>query len=241
MTPEDFYQSQILRYQTSCFKEDDIPTEDTIRKILSESLTSIPVFGNDWHHSVSVYGPEYKKDKEKLVLQTVEDNHYRKTFDTRKLGRPGIATSLTPICRTFKNKAKSGWYKNRGFEDDVSFNLQVTAPYLLAFRFSPDSYVHKDKGEMAKDKKSKGLNSAMTHAYAITIIAQHYGIQAGFCGCFIFNDENVNRIWYNDPDIILFVGLGYQEDWCFESVGSLHYKERQQSKPEFSDIVKWNT
>ena len=50
----------------------------------------------------------------------------------------------------------------------------------------------------------------MDQSYAISVIATHYNVHTGFCGCFIINDENVNEIWYNDFNVIKFVGT-----WLF--------------------------
>ena len=78
----------------------------------------------------------------------------------------------------------------------------------------------------------KGHQSAMAQAFAISIIATHYDVDVGFCGCVITNDENKNLIWYNDKKIMFFVGLGYTDKNCYKS-------KEFKTRPKFNDICTW--
>lgn len=242
MNQEEFYDALKNRYQTACFKQDIAPDISEIIEILKISLETTPVFGLDYHHSVKVFGPEYAEDKRRVCWQTVENSEYRRMFDMRKENQPNISI-LDEELDNFLEIIKTKNLKDNSYipvsEDELTFNTQVMAPYLLVFKFDPDRYIHKDKVEDIKSKKIKALQSSMAHALSISIIAQHYGIDSGFCGCFFMNEHNKNEIFYDDDNVWLFIGLGYKEDWCHTSIGSKNYKERQSEKPLISDLVDW--
>ena len=64
-------------------------------------------------------------------------------------------------------------------------------------------------------------------------------IDSSFCGCFIMNDFNVNRIWHNDDKIIKFMGLGYKDINCYDGPDSKHGKMKL--RPTLNDnVVRWN-
>jgi hypothetical protein len=238
----NLYQSAINRFQTACFKQYVYPTEEEIREILKLSTEITPVFSNNYHHSIKVFGPEYAEDKKLLCLQTVEPDKIREKYDKKRKAEKDII-DLMPFLDNFIDQIKTKNIKDTGYKgfskDFLSFNLQVMAPYLLVFKFDPDRFVHKYKNETNKNKKDKALQSMAMHAYAISIIAENHGINSGFCGCFIFSDYNENRVFYNDESVWLFLGLGYKEDWCHKGKNSVDYKERQNDKPFYENIVDW--
>jgi len=241
MNENQYYESLRNRFQTACFKQDDVPSLETIEKILKESVESTPVFGLDYHHSVKVFGPNYAEDKRKVCWQTCEHDKTRKMFDANKKDQPNIETLdkyLNYFIQDIKNNNAKETSYNKFQEDALTFSMQVMAPYLLVFKFDPDKYIHKDKKEALKNKKTKALQSSMAHALSVAIIAEHYGVDSGFCGCFFKNSHNKNKIFYNDEDVWLFVGLGYKEDWCHKAKGSLNYEERQSEKPKLEDIIE---
>lgn len=244
MNEHEYYESLRNRYQTACFKQDQIPDKELIEKILKESVESTPVFNGDYHYAIDVFGPEYSFDKRKVCLQTIEDKRYRKMFDSRKKGEYGISTLYHELS-LFEQQIEDFKMKEKGFSvlakhaKTMTFNMQVMAPYLLLFRYSPDQFIHYDKEEGSKAKKTKSIQASMTNAYAISIIADHYGVQSGFCGCFILNDENVNEVFYNDADVWFMMGLGYKEDWCYSAEGSKHHRLRQEEKPTHDKVVNW--
>jgi len=238
----DLYQAMLKRHNISLFKQDLYPEKHVIETIIDESLKLTPVFNNNWHHKIDVYGPEYAAEKKKLCLSTVENTVFRSKYDTRNVGDSGIK-SLEPRLDAFIQAAEQNKLRVGGFAEmntSTSFNLQVMAPYLLKFSHSFNHFVLPSEAnkDTAKGMTTKGIQSSMAQAYAIATIANHYDVDCGFCGCVIFNDENVNDIWYNDNQFIFFVALGYKHPGCFDSPGSKHYPLKR--RPTMSDIVEWN-
>ena len=226
-------EAMLNRYNCTYFDQEKYPNKEVIQEILDRSVEKTPVFANIWHHKVDLYGPEYKEEKRKLCLSTVEDLKYREKFDLRKNGESGMVETLTPHLNTFENKIKSKEVKHLGRE--VSFNTQVLAPYLLKFSFSHYHYgkkINDDNNEQRKWTKVKAYQSSMAHAFAVALVANYYKLDASFCGCFIINHDNVNKIWYNDTNIIFFMGLGYRSEYCYRNL-------KETNQPSFNNICEW--
>ena len=255
MNSEEWYKASQNRYSCSYFKQDVVPDKKLIEKIIEESLKVTPVFSNLWHHEVEIYGPEFFEEKKKMAIQGVENVHLRKMFDKRNDGIAGI-DFLRDYLEDFIEYVEEGKAKKFGFRGEnkennkdvfVPFNTQLMAPYLLVFKVKPYHFGYKDReGRTAnypEDKRGlreKGFQSAMAQSYAISIIAAHYNIQASFCGCFIISDENVNEIFYNDRNVIKFVGLGYAHDSCYDGPQSHKRKTTEKQRPsKLSDICTW--
>ena len=190
-----------------------------------------PVFSNKWHHKVNIYGPEFYEEKRKVCIQTVENIEIREILDSRLKNESGISV-LYDYLEDFENIIKSGKMNELIYNNNVTFNTQVMAPYLLKFTMVPNTFGKAHTGTSSLGINLKGHQSAMAQAFAISIIATHYGVDVGFCGCVITNDENKNLIWYNDEKIMFFVGLGYTDKNCYKSK---EFKPR----PKFNDICTW--
>tara|TARA_Y100000385_G_scaffold287917_1_gene353263 strand:+ start:3535 stop:4275 length:741 start_codon:yes stop_codon:yes gene_type:complete len=245
MNVADFYKASQERFSCSYFKQNEYPEKQLINKIINESLKITPVFSNKWHHKVDIYGPEFYEEKRKVCIQTVENTEIRKMYDSRLKSESGIF-ALYDYLEDFENIIKSGKIKEsftKGYaykgdwithlpDNIVTFNTQVMAPYLLKFTMVPNTFGTAHKGTSSVGINLKGHQSAMAQAFAISIIATHYGVDVGFCGCLITNDENKNLIWYNDKRIMFFVGLGYTDENCYKS-------KKFKSRPNFNDICTW--
>ena len=199
-----------------------------------------PVFSNKWHHKVNIYGPEFYEEKRKVCIQTVENMELRKMYDSRHDNRYGISC-LYDYLEDFEDYIKAGKARKYGYKGDpkqglpknfTTFNTQVMAPYLLKFTMVPNAFGKARDGTSQLGINLKGHQSAMAQAFAISIIATHYGVDTGFCGCVIKNNENKNLIWYNDDRIIFFVGLGYTDENCYKS-------KQIKARPTFKDICTW--
>ena len=254
MNSEEWYKASQNRYTCSYFKQDIVPDKKIIEKIIEESLKTTPVFSNICHHEIEIYGPEYFEDKKRMAIQGVENVHLRKMFDDRRKTTVTGIDFLRDYLEDFIEYVEDGKAKNFGFRGEknyknnpdvfVPFNTQLMAPYLLVFKTKPHHFGKKSVTENYEETEEgvrlKSFQSAMTQAYAISIIATHYNVDVGFCGCFIVNDENVNKIWYNDYDIIKFVGLGYSHESCYEGPKSLMGKNKWKKRPsKLSDICTW--
>lgn len=236
----DFYKASQERFSSSYFKQNEYPSKELIHKIISESLKITPVFSNKWHHKVNIYGPEFNEEKRKVCIQTVENLEIRKMYDSRHKHKSGILC-LYDYLEDFEDYIKAGKAKKYGYRGDpkeglpknfTTFNTQVMAPYLLKFTMVPNTFGEAHLGTSKLGINLKGHQSAMAQAFAISIIATNYGVDTGFCGCVIRNDENENLIWYNDASIIFFVGLGYTDENCYKS-------KQIKSRPSFNDICTW--
>lgn len=160
-------------------------------------------------------------------------------YDSRYDNMSGISC-LYDYLEDFEDYIKAGNAKKYGFrghpveglpKNFTTFNTQVMAPYLLKFTMVPN---HFGKPEHCSKLgiNLKGHQTAMAQAYAISIIARHYDVDTGFCGCVIRNDENKNLIWYDDVYLIFFVGLGYTDENCYKS-------REKKLRPSFEDICTW--
>ena len=255
MNSEEWYKASQNRYTCSYFKQDIVPDKKIIEKIIEESLKTTPVFSNIWHHEIEIYGPEYFEDKKRMAIQGVENVHLRKMFDSRRETATVTGIDfLRDYLEDFIEYVEDGKAKNFGFRGEnhennqdvfVPFNTQLMAPYLLVFKTKPHHFgkktVTENYEETEEGVRLKSIQSAMAQAYAISIIATHYNVDVGFCGCFIVNDENVNKIWYNDQNIIKFVGLGYAHEGCYEGPESKYgkYKNKYSRPTKLSDICIW--
>lgn len=246
------------RRQCGAFKKDDIPSKELINKILEESTKNTPVFSHQWHHKLEIYGPEYEEDKLKLVLQGVEDPELRRKYDTRSPDYevPSRSLNFTPLqthLEFFLDEVDNGGIKKRGFKNVdgspiVSFNTQLLAPYLLKFKFSPDQYLpspKKSKNEAKPNQWEKYVQTSISHAIVTSIVAKHYGVDSGFCGCYIISDNNPNEIYSNQYDTILFLGLGYADpERCYESnydgsTPSHMGSQKPDKRARYTDICVW--
>ena len=120
----------IRKRRSVAFFNDDVPNKSIIDDIILDSVTYTPNKCTIPYHKVKVYGPEYKEDKEKLVIQTNCDPKYKEIADS-------------PYFVDFMRKEYEEWLKMH--MDDrpkhvirkrfnyYNFNPQVLAPYLFIF------------------------------------------------------------------------------------------------------------
>jgi hypothetical protein len=252
-----WYDATWERRQVSVFKKDEIPSKELINKILEEATRNVPVFAGHWHHEVEIYGPEYEEDKHKLCLQGVEEISIRKKYDIRSPCYVGYGAPLSNIQHHldfFLEEIENGNVKRKGLRDEqgnpiVSFNTELLAPYLLKFKYSPNKFIPSSssvgiKGENKESQWEKYVQTSISHAIIISIVAKHYGVDSGFCGCFILSDNNPNRIYYNQYDVILFLGLGYADpERCYKSnygdIESMIGKDKEKVRANYEDICTW--
>jgi len=266
MTPEEHYEALRNRYQCVYFKQDEIPERSLIEKILSESLLATPVFSNIYDHKIEVFGPEYADDKYKLCRQTLDRPLWmvsQYNAHSSKHKKSSRIADLDVWIDTYIERIEEGLYRDLGnsgvnemFPDQlmVTFNTQVMAPWLLKFSVSPRQHdptkigIKQDLPSVIENRAREGT---VAQAYSIAIIARHYGISSGFCRCFFTSYQNPNRIGIDEETTILFLGLGYQSEWCPDSPGSKHrkrklegfnhedepWKSKRPLKPQLEDVV----
>lgn len=216
------------RHNLRFFKQDLIPNKDDINDIFKKSLEVCPIKNDLWHFYIDVYGPEFKKQKEELVIRTACDNYTRNT--------------------SFENQTKKykEWTDNpESFitRSGEKFNEQVRAPYLLVFRKSPCFYAKKNnKKEYYGDIAAIG---AGMFGYVVSIIANEKGIDASFCACYT-NKNTSEKLNLPRNEILgdfnnyFMLGLGFEDTLLNEKIDGAYRIYRKHLKPTLDDVIKWN-
>jgi len=194
------------------FFSDIVPEKNIIEDILLDSVEYTPNKCAVPYHKVKVYGPEYKEDKEKLVIQTNCNPVFKKIPDGK--GKIDFLKSNYEEWfdmhinqdidrRTIRNKF-----------DSYDFNPQVLAPYLLVFYNTHETRNARSQPHITiEDKKGRirAIQSSSIHAYNIACFAAERKVSS----CFLANisvrtNYNPNKIDIN-KDMVLILGLGYPE------------------------------
>ena len=214
---------------------DVVPDKNIIDKIISDSIEFTPNKCSIPYHKVRVFGPEYKEDKEKLVIQTNCDPKLIEAVDSQEK----IDKITTKWKGWFSMYRRDKWTKLDIKEEygDYDFNPQVLAPYLFIFYDN-----HQDKSDFdqthlnlqAKGSYYRALQSSAIHAYNIACFAAEHGISSSFLGNISidtkFNSNTImNNINFNDIVLILSLGYPAKSKW--------NPKHRQ--KFNVNDIIEW--
>ena len=123
------------------YKQDDIPSKKVIEEIIQNAHDLIPHKNNMVECNVKIYGPEFAKEKEDLVLSTMcgtakefwrkggrHEHDYKLLKKIYEEWRPKNATMSS-------NESYEYNYKDPEWPEHYSlaFNEQVRAPYLLVY------------------------------------------------------------------------------------------------------------
>ena len=104
---------------------DKIPNHEEIIETMTEAHYLTPIKNGVYDYKIDVWGPDFEKEKHELAVSTVKGDNmfkYRKKYDDKQ--------SMKKLKILYKEYLKS-WPKKI---DNVGFNLQVLAPYLLIYR-----------------------------------------------------------------------------------------------------------
>ena len=215
-----------FRHNIKFFDHQKIPSKESIDDILTESHKYIPHKNNLLGIKIKIYGPEYKKDKDNLVLATV-CGPSRSEYVNKNGKHYGDIDLLKKRYSEWKTlheenniEEKKEWKETFG----LNFNEQVTAPYLISFTKRIRIPTVKQKSLGVRDwvwNKSLNENSdykwhlaAGIHSYGITLLAAERGIYASYCRCFKINIPNLHTKCLEDAKEnsadIIFLGLGYR-------------------------------
>ena len=210
---------------------DDIPDRNTIDKILIDSVKFSPNRCSIPYHKVKVYGPEYKEDKEKLVIQTNCDPKILNTKDSQQK-----INALNIMFEGWFSMYRNNKYTKQEMKDtygDYDFNPQVLAPYLFIFYDN-----HQDKSAFdqthlnlqAKGSYYRALQSSSIHAYNIACFAAEHNISSSFLGNISLKTEyNNTRIDTNN--IVLILGLGYS--------AKSKWNPKHREEFDVNEIIEW--
>ena len=217
------------------YKQDDIPSKKVIEEIIQNAHDLIPHKNNMVECNVKIYGPEFAKEKEDLVLSTMcgtakefwrkggrHEHDYKLLKKIYEEWRPKNATMSS-------NESYEYNYKDPEWPEHYSlaFNEQVRAPYLLVYtqRLRRPSKTQEEKGfpkfiyKFTK-KDDNSLNwyiSAAMHGFGTALLAAEKGITASYCKCFHPDSKHRNPILApmyekGGPKNIAFtVSLGYKD------------------------------
>ena len=171
---------------------------DTMRK--AHNLT--PIKNGVYDYKIDVWGPNFQKEKHDLAVSTVKGGNmfkYRERHDDKK--------TMEELKLLYKEYIKI-WPKK---VDNVGFNLQVLAPYLLVYR--------------TKDIKRKSLDwtiQASMNALILSTLLENKNIDVSFCRCFFHSDYLENKIIskFNIPNqqshmiknqVLFMLSIGYAD------------------------------
>ncbi len=217
------------------FFNDDIPDKNIIDDIILDSVTYTPNKCTIPYHKVKVYGPEYKDDKEKLVIQTNCDPEYKKIPDGEeriKFARSEYEEWIRMHLKIPRQANQKSVIRKRF--NYYNFNPQVLAPYLFIFYNK-----HENKGDLLtpnikmeeSDTQIKATQSSSMHAYNIACLAAEKNISSSFCQDITLHTEyNDHRIDVN-YDIVMCLGLGYPLE--------TKWNPKKRVVPEVEKVVEW--
>ena len=216
------------------YKQDDIPSKEIIEEIIQDAHNLIPHKNNMIECNIKIYGPEFTKEKEDLVLSTMcgaakefwrKDGQHEHDYDLLKK----IYEDWRP-----KNATSNGYNYEYNYRDPrwpenykLAFNEQVRAPYLLVYtqRLRRPSKTQKEQGfpefiykfTKKDDDSLTWYISAAMHGFGTALLAAEKGITASYCKCFHPDKEHRNPILApmyekGGPKNIAFtLSLGYKD------------------------------
>jgi len=216
------------RHNIKFFDQERIPTKEQIDKILVDSHVYVPHKNNLIPINIKIYGPEYYKDKEDLVLATLcgpgrslykdkTGKYYGDIDELRKRYNEWREIQLNKLKGIDEYRKKYG----------LNFNEQVRAPYLLTFtrkiRLPTSSqekrgyqkWVYDDS--LSENFQYKWYLEAGIHSYAINLLAAEQGMYGSYCRCFQKLPNLYSKCmedFYKDgawPADVFYLGLGYRD------------------------------
>tara|TARA_B100000212_G_scaffold9771_1_gene7250 strand:- start:157 stop:1068 length:912 start_codon:yes stop_codon:yes gene_type:complete len=190
------------------YKQDDIPSKEVIEEIIQDAHNFIPHKNNMIECNIKIYGPEFAKEKEDLVLSTMcgaakefwrKDGQHEHDYEFLRK----IYEDWRP-----KNATSNGYdyeynYRDPRWPEDykLAFNEQVRAPYLLVYtqRLRRPSKIQNQHGfpefifKFTKkyDDSLAWYTSAAMHGFGTALLAAEKGITASYCKC--FHNDKVHR------------------------------------------------
>jgi hypothetical protein len=216
------------RHNIKFFDQKRIPTKEQIDKILTDSHIYVPHKNNLIGIQIKIYGPEYDKEKENLVLATLcgpgrslykdrSGKYYGNTEELRKRYYEWREIQINGM------KGLDDYRKKHG----LNFNEQVRAPYLLAFsrkiRLPTPSQEKRGFQKWVYDNSlSENLDykwylGAGIHAYGIALLSAEQGMYSSFCRCFTklpnIYSKCLEEMYKNDgkESDVFYLGIGFRD------------------------------
>lgn len=195
---------------------DKIPEKETIDKILEESIKYYPKKCSMLYHKVKIFGPEFFKDKRKIVVQT--------TCDPRFAALPDAPEKISYLTKEWKDWIKM-YKNNKTTKKDIidefgpyEYNPEILAPYILIFHDNEEKKpdYHSDNIDLnLTQSRERALQSSAMHGIITACIASEYKISSSFLSNISLKTKfNQNAISDNVDlsKIVLILCLGYPDE-----------------------------
>ncbi len=193
----DLHEVLYRRTNTHFKFSDNIPDKELVRSIIHTAYDTTPMKCDTYFFSIDIYGPEFKDEKNILYPTTIREHTEKVYFDLQEDPKDAVRSySLDE-------------------NNHLSFNNQILAPYVLAFRRNKkptrnNSYRHPVADTIYNDFTC-GTQAGMM-ALSIALLANEQEIDASFCGCFAKELDSLNSKILNGDKILFFLCLGYYDE-----------------------------
>ena len=226
----------IRKRRSTMFFNDSIPDKNDIDDIILDSVTYTPNKCTVPYHRVKVYGPEYKEDKEKFVIQTNCNPKYQKIPDSKaKMDflKSEYEEWSSLYYEAAENRDVDKKYIDERF-DYYDFNPQVLAPYLFIFYDAHETTADPLQPHIKMtedDVLIKASQSSSMHALNIACLAAEKNISSSFCNDMATHTEYNDHRIDDSHDIVMMLGLGYplENKWY----------PKLRIVPEVEKVVEW--
>jgi hypothetical protein len=248
---KDLIGAMQFRHNIKFFDQEKIPSKETIKEIIKESHLYVPHKNNLIAINIKVWGPEFDKEKETLVLSTAcgpaRDHYLRgggKFYGDIKILKDRY-NEWRDLTIKGNNEEIQKWRNEYG----LNFNEQVRAPYLLAFtqKYREPTSTQAERGYMpwvwqeneGENDGSKWFLPTGIHSYAITLLSAYRGLYASYCRCFVNKPFLYTKIFEDVvhhqrvAGSIIFLGIG------FKDYRVAYYADK--NKASVDEYVKWQT
>tara|TARA_Y100001972_G_scaffold121705_1_gene166156 strand:+ start:245 stop:988 length:744 start_codon:yes stop_codon:yes gene_type:complete len=237
-----------VRKNIQFFKE-EAPDKSIIDDILKQAHELVPHKNNFWYYKIRVFGPEHKEEKKIMAMISVTGERR----DEFKKGDESKMEELAEIYDEWANRERILEIRGQNTTgrkslkvEGCSFNIQVTAPYLLVYTHQPDYVTESQKkskyfesGRQEKtfrekvNKKGKDwiIQSAM-HGISTAYLCAEKGLYASFCRCYFYNQFFYTDILRPDDNTAFMLGIGYKDE-------TKQYYPSLVKKPTYDEIVEW--
>ena len=207
--------SNLLDYRGNIqfFDEEKIPPKEDIMSILNTVHDKLPHVNFKWLYNLNVLGPEDSEEKKKIAVSSFcgdGPNSLKKEKWYRDRTRSLSDSDINHLYKVYDK-----WRKYQKEEkpdvigepqpddpDIYSFNEQVRAPWVIAYRKIGNENI---------DQRRSYIQIG-NHSMITALLALEKGYDVSFCSCFIFRKEFGYKIWKEgDPEIVLTLSIGWPD------------------------------
>tara|TARA_A100000164_G_scaffold369426_1_gene394001 strand:- start:131 stop:919 length:789 start_codon:yes stop_codon:yes gene_type:complete len=252
------------RFNYRHFKEDDMPSKETIERILQDAINFVPIKNEGYNFKLEIWGPEHYDEKRELAIHTIAKREHM--FGVNIKDEDKWYENATKL---YEYEEENNWKPKAKGRATSYFNNQVRAPYLVSVVLAPNTWNPKD--EPVWDVLDSFMAGMFT--YGVSVVANEYGVDCAFCSCFekglkdcinyITTAHDHSRVypelvWRQDQaknsgrmqgksNCLTLIGLGYYDFFGKEKIytGSVYDTEKRikisgkDTKPKLENIAEW--